>query len=84
MLLAVLRLFGHKVDYLLLDGTCWGRGKQRIYLMTLSMLYKGVSIPIGWVNLAKKGTSSEAELIALLTTSILHMPLREKPTTLWE
>lgn len=66
LLLCCLRLFRLKVEYLLLDGTGWQFGKQKIHLLVLSMVYKGVAIPICWSNLAKKGTSSVEERQELL------------------
>ena len=44
--------------YLLLDATSWELGSVRIQLLVLSILYQGVSIPIFWVNLSKKGHSN--------------------------
>lgn len=66
LLLFCLRLFRLKVEYLLLDGTSWQFGQQKIHLLVLSMVYQGVAIPICWSNLAKKGTSSVAEREELL------------------
>jgi Transposase DDE domain len=47
--------------YLILDGTSWALGAKQYHLLTLSILYKGVSIPLYWQDLAKKGTSNFAE-----------------------
>lgn len=66
LLLFCLRLFRLKVEYLLLDGTSWQFGKEKIHLLVLSMVYQGVAIPICWSNLAKKGTSSVEERKELL------------------
>ena len=44
--------------YVLLDATSWELGSVRIQLLVLSIVYQGVSIPIFWVNLSKKGHSS--------------------------
>ena len=66
LLLFCLGLFRLKVDYLLLDGTSWQFGQQKIHLLVLSMVYKGVAIPLCWSNLAKKGTSSVEERQELL------------------
>ena len=45
-------------NYLLLDATTWELGTTKFHFLTLSILYKGVSIPIFFVNLSKKGHSS--------------------------
>ena len=49
------------VRYLALDGTSWSYGKKDIHLLTLSVVYNGVSIPIWWEELDKKGTSNLSE-----------------------
>lgn len=66
LLLFCLKLFGLKVDYLLLDGTSWQFGAYKIHLLVLLMVYKGVAIPICWSNLHKKGTSCVEERKELL------------------
>lgn len=66
LLLFCLRLFRLKVEYLLLDGTSWQFGKQKLHFLVLSMVYQGVAIPLCWSNLAKKGTSSVEERKELL------------------
>ena len=66
LLLFCLQLFRLKVGHLLLDGTSWQFGQQKIHLLVLSMAYKGVAIPICWSNLEKKGTSSVEERKELL------------------
>jgi hypothetical protein len=59
--------------YLLLDATSWELGSVRIQLLVLSILYKGVAIPIFWVNLSKKGHSNFEERKRLLQmASRLH------------
>lgn len=50
-----------KVKYLTLDGTSWELGGQKIHVLTLCVLYKGVSIPIWWKDLGHKGVSSQEE-----------------------
>jgi hypothetical protein len=47
--------------YLILDGTSWGFGQKKYHFLTLSILYKGVSVPLYWQDLAKKGTSNFEE-----------------------
>ena len=50
-----------KIKYLALDGTSWEFGDKKIHLLTLSVVYGGVSIPIWWEELDKKGTSNFEE-----------------------
>jgi hypothetical protein len=50
-----------QIKYLALDGTSWEFGDKKIHLLTLSVIYGGVSIPIWWEDLDKKGTSNFKE-----------------------
>lgn len=50
-----------KIKYLALDGTSWELGDKKIHVLTLSVVYGGVSIPIWWEELDKKGTSNFKE-----------------------
>jgi hypothetical protein len=52
--------------FLLMDATSWELGVVRIQLLTLSLLYNGVAIPIFWINLSKKGHSNFNERKRLL------------------
>jgi transposase len=54
--LSSLEVSGKK--HLLLDATTWELGNTKFHFLTLSILYKGISIPIFFVNLSKKGHSS--------------------------
>lgn len=62
--------------YLLLDATCWELGKAKFHFLTLSVLFEGVSIPVFFVNLAKKGCSSDRERKRFLQMASLLYPLR--------
>lgn len=61
----ILGLKGRKPEYLTLDGTSWELGVKKIHLITLGVVVNGVSIPICWEDLDKKGTSSYTERKAL-------------------
>jgi hypothetical protein len=50
-----------RIKYLALDGTSWEYGEKKIHLLTLSVVYSGVSIPIWWEELEKKGHSNFKE-----------------------
>lgn len=62
--------------YLTLDGTSWQFGKHHIHLLVLSLVYRGVSLPLYWVNLAKKGHSSQRERIRLIQQANKLYPLK--------
>ena len=49
--------------YLTLDATSWKFGAVNIQLLVLSLVYRNVSLPLYWVNLAKKGHRSGAPLL---------------------
>ena len=71
-----LRLLRLKSDYLILDGTSWQRPGRWCHLLTLCVVYEGVAIPIVWIALAKKGTSSFAERERLFALAFEHYDLR--------
>lgn len=50
-----------KIKYLTLDGTSWEIGDKKVQLLTLCIVYKGVSIPLWWEELDKKGHSNTKE-----------------------
>ena len=52
--------------FLTLDGTTWQCGQTKIQLLVLSLVYRGISLPLCWVDLAKKGHSNQQERKRLL------------------
>src|SRR5690349_18539731 len=46
---------------LILDGSSWKWGGKKYHFLTLSVLYRGVAIPIYWIELAKLGISSQGQ-----------------------
>ena len=50
-----------KIKYLTLDGTSWEIGEKKVQLLTLCIVYEGVSIPLWWEELDKKGHSNTKE-----------------------
>ena len=52
--------------YLTLDGTNWQLGTHQIHLLVLCLVYRGVSLPLLWHDLGKKGHSSQQERKRLL------------------
>lgn len=71
----ILRL---KTHHLVIDGTSWKRGSRWFHYMTLSVIYKGVSIPIYWVDLAKHGHSNVGERIKLMDQAFKYFNLSGK------
>jgi len=53
-------LIGKKkpIKYLTLDGTSWLIGEKKVHLITLCIVYEGVSIPLWWEEINKKGHSN--------------------------
>jgi len=72
---SVLRL---KSDYLLLDGTSWQRGDKKLHFLTLCICYKGVAIPILWINLRKKGCSNLRERKKIIKKAMKRFNLKGK------
>ena len=61
--------------FLTLDATSWQWGQTKIQLLVLSLVYRGVSLPLCWVDLAKKGHSSQQERKRLLQMASKLYPL---------
>jgi hypothetical protein len=51
------QLLKDRTRLLVMDGTSWKIGSRKYHLLVLGMVWKGVCIPIGWVDLCKLGTS---------------------------
>jgi len=67
-----------KTEYLLLDGTSWKHGNKWHHYITLCIVYKGVAIPIYWLDLHKHGTSNFKERKRLFNKAMRHFKLDEK------
>lgn len=61
--------------YLTLDGTSWELGTKKIHILTLCVVLNGVSIPIWWQDLDKKGISSQDERIKFIKEALKHYNL---------
>jgi hypothetical protein len=59
--------------YLLLDGTSWEFGKPS-FILTLSIVYQGISLPIFFINLAKKGVPIIWSVSAFFKWLIVYIP----------
>lgn len=62
--------------YLIMDGTGWEFGLIKYHFLTLSIVFYGISIPICWVELGKKGHSNLYERKALIKMAALFYNLR--------
>ena len=62
--------------YLTLDGTSWQLGSCQIHLLVLCLVYRGVSLPLLWHDLGKKGHSSQQERKRLLQQAMKLYPLK--------
>lgn len=58
--------FGKAPLYLSMDRTNWRWGKQDINILMLSVVYRGIAVPLLWELLPKKGNSNTKERIALM------------------
>lgn len=65
-----------QIKYLALDGTSWEFGDKKIHVLTLSVIYGGVSIPIWWEELDKKGTSNFKERKRVIRNACKYLNLR--------
>ena len=65
-------------SYLTLDGTKWEFNDTYIHLLTLCIVVNGISIPIWWEDLSKKGHSSQEERLSFFKKALSHYNLRGK------
>jgi len=59
-----------------MDATCWEFGSTKFHILTLSIVFQCISVPIFFVNLSKKGTSNHKERIRVLQMANLLYPLK--------
>ena len=65
-----------RIKYLTLDGTAWEFGQKKIHVLALCIVYGGVSIPIWWEDLDKKGTSDFKERKAVIEQASRFLNLK--------
>lgn len=58
--------------YLSMDRTNWRWGKRDINILMLSIVYKGIAIPLFWTLLAKRGNSDTKERIEIIQRFIIQ------------
>jgi len=59
-----------KAVYISIDRTNWRWGKSDINILMLSIVYKGIALPVLWSLLEKRGNSNTAERIALMESFV--------------
>jgi hypothetical protein len=63
---------------LIIDGTSWEWGGKTFHFLTLSVLYKGVAIPIWWVELGRLGVSNQKQREVLVRGALKVLKLLGK------
>lgn len=58
------------VLYISMDRTNWRWGRSDINVLMLSLVYKGIALPVCWSLLEKRGNSNTGERIAVMTKFI--------------
>lgn len=61
---------------LVLDGTKWDKADDHIHYMMLSILVRGVAIPIYFIDLEKAGASSQEERINFIENVLQKLQLK--------
>ena len=76
LLKSAMGLLNESTKVLILDGSSWQWGGKKYHFLTLSVLYKGVAIPIYWIELSKLGISSQSQRKVLLRSvlKIANLP----------
>ena len=72
--LKLLRGIGAKT--LVLDGTSWTLGDTKVHYLVLSVLVDQVAVPLYWVQLEKRGASSQEERKAMFEQALQLFDLR--------
>jgi Transposase DDE domain len=65
-------------EVLIIDGTSWEAKGKTYHFLTLCLLYKGVAVPIWWIELGRLGISSQAQRKVLLTAVLKLLKLSGK------
>lgn len=66
----IFRFFEGHFTYLIMDATTWQIGQKSVHLLTLCILFGDTAIPIYWLQLDKKGHSSEIERKQLIAQAL--------------
>lgn len=62
-------------EVLIIDGTSWQAKGKTFHFLTLCLLYKGVAIPIWWIELGRLGISNQKQrkLLLIAVLKFLHL-----------
>lgn len=78
ILRASLSLLTKQANVLIIDGSSWKSGGVCYHFLTLSLLYRDVSIPIYWIDIDRLGQSHQWHRKLLLKTALKVLDLRYK------
>ena len=78
MLKAAVSLLHEKSQCLIIDGSSWKWGGRTYHFLTLSILYKRVSIPVWWKDLGRLGISSQRHRKGMLRLALRVLDLKGK------
>jgi hypothetical protein len=65
-------------EVLLIDGTSWQVNGKTFHFLTLCLLYKGVALPVLWIELGRLGISNQRQRKLLLTAVLKFLHLSGK------
>lgn len=71
-----------EIFYLAMDGSIWQLGEYTYHVLVLSVIYRKMAIPIFWINLERKGSSTVAHRKSLLASALLLYPFLKRFTIL--
>ena len=72
------QLLTRKTSVLVLDGSSWQSGGVCYHFLTLCVIYRGVSVPVWWLDLGRMGSSHYHHRKLLLKAALLVLDLRGK------
>ena len=72
----VLAFVGEEKFVLTMDRTNWKFGKLNINFLVVGIAFKGIALPIAWVNLDKQGNSNTKERKTILENIMNFVPVK--------
>jgi hypothetical protein len=78
LLRAAVSVLKGNIQLLILDGSSWKWAGRSYHFLTLSVLYRGVSIPVFWLELGRLGISSQWQRRKLLKMALVLFDLSGK------
>ena len=65
-------------EVFIIDGTSWEANGKTYHFMTLCLLYRGVAVPVWWIELGRLGVSSQSQRKVLLVAVLKLLVLSGK------